>query len=234
MQSVESAQGGVAGEVKNLIFAANGPKPEIVLRDALNNDVEITKNGEHCLTYDRPIPNGLTWRELVAWWAESHPRETEREVGLDLHRRLRSSIDVLESPGEVLIFDCYARLYGTHGFALPVLIPQVYLPFDPRTQRSSRDPLVRQRMDFLLLLPNRKRIVIELDGQQHYSEGDPPAPSPRRYAEMVSEDRKLRLDGYEVFRFGGYETRSEDTARLLVTEFFVALLNVNGYQLKAA
>jgi hypothetical protein len=28
---------GVAGELKNLIFASTGPKPEIVLRDALNN-----------------------------------------------------------------------------------------------------------------------------------------------------------------------------------------------------
>ena len=32
---------GVSGGVKNLIFAANGPKPELVLRDAVNNDVEI-------------------------------------------------------------------------------------------------------------------------------------------------------------------------------------------------
>ena len=28
---------GVAGDLKNLIFAANGPKPRIVLRDAINN-----------------------------------------------------------------------------------------------------------------------------------------------------------------------------------------------------
>jgi hypothetical protein len=34
------------GGVKNLIFAANGPKPELVLRDAVNNDVEIARNGE--------------------------------------------------------------------------------------------------------------------------------------------------------------------------------------------
>ena len=37
---------GVAGELKNLIFAANGPKPRIVLQDAINNVIEITENAE--------------------------------------------------------------------------------------------------------------------------------------------------------------------------------------------
>jgi hypothetical protein len=36
--------GGVRGEMKNLIFAADGPKPRIVLRDAINNDLEIVEN----------------------------------------------------------------------------------------------------------------------------------------------------------------------------------------------
>ncbi len=34
---------GVDGELKNIIFASSGPKPEIVLRDAVNNIVEIVK-----------------------------------------------------------------------------------------------------------------------------------------------------------------------------------------------
>jgi len=48
--------GGVGSPAKNLIFAANGPKPDLVLRDAVNNDVEIVRNGEYCLIYDEPIP----------------------------------------------------------------------------------------------------------------------------------------------------------------------------------
>ena len=58
-------------------------------------------------------------------------------------------------------------------------------------------------MDFLLLLPHGVRIVLEVDGKQHYAEGD--TASPKLYSEMVSEDRRLRLRGYEVYRFGGYE-----------------------------
>jgi very-short-patch-repair endonuclease len=65
-------------------------------------------------------------------------------------------------------------------------------------------------MDFLLLLPNRIRVVIEWDGAQHYADDKVLAnrrryANPRRYAEMMAEDRALRLRGYEVYRFGGHE-----------------------------
>lgn len=46
---------GVPGAMKNLFFAANGPKPEIMLGDAINNDVLIVKNEQFCLVYDRPL-----------------------------------------------------------------------------------------------------------------------------------------------------------------------------------
>lgn len=60
---------GVGGDLRNLIFASTGPKPEIVLRDALNNVIEITKGANTCLVFDRPLPDeGLTWAALVAWW----------------------------------------------------------------------------------------------------------------------------------------------------------------------
>jgi hypothetical protein len=63
--------GGVGTPAKNLIFAANGPKPELVLRDAVNNDIEIVRNGKYCLVYDQPIPaDGLTFSNLIEWWRE--------------------------------------------------------------------------------------------------------------------------------------------------------------------
>jgi hypothetical protein len=45
---------GVSGHYKNLIFAANGPKPELVLADALNNDIHIVKNQDYCLSMISP------------------------------------------------------------------------------------------------------------------------------------------------------------------------------------
>jgi hypothetical protein len=58
---------GVVGDFKNLIFAADGPKPELVLRDAVNNTIEIVKHADRCLVYDRPLPaDGLSWGALVS------------------------------------------------------------------------------------------------------------------------------------------------------------------------
>ena len=50
---------------------------------------------------------------------------------------------------------------------------------------------------------HRNRIVIEIDGKQHYADGD--RASPKLYSEMVKAHREMSLCGYDVYRFGGYE-----------------------------
>jgi hypothetical protein len=69
-----------------------------------------------------------------------------------------------------------ARYAEDGGFDLPALIPQVYLHYDPYSRRSGKQSgaLYRQRMDFLLLGPDPSRIVIELDGLQHYGIANQP------------------------------------------------------------
>lgn len=105
------------------------------------------------------------------------------------------------------MFRYYFTLFRPRlGAALPALIPQVYLHYDPATISQLRQGkrLTRQRMDFLLLLPHRNRVVMEVDGVHHFTEptGEP---SLGKYAEMVRADRDLRLLGYEVYRFGASE-----------------------------
>jgi very-short-patch-repair endonuclease len=78
-----------------------------------------------------------------------------------------------------------------------------------------RAELPRQRMDFLLLLPNSQRIVIEVDGAQHFSR----EPSLAAYYEMVSADRDQRLAGYEIYRFGAKELVGA-AAAALIEHFF--------------
>lgn len=225
VDAYDERHGGVAGEVKNLIFAADGPKPELVLADALSNRVKIVRHAEHCLVYDRPLPsNGLTYAELIEWWRVQKPELSAldaREVGLDLHARLRASLD---SEAEQTLFDVYNRRYKS-SFEIPALVPQVYLHYDPYTVAARvrlgemGSPLARQRMDFLLLFSARRRVVLEVDGKQHYSNDDGAA-SPSRYAGMVREDRRLRQAGYEVYRFGGSEFSNRTAAASMLDEFF--------------
>jgi very-short-patch-repair endonuclease len=219
---------GVEGEAKNLIFAANGPKPDIVLADAINNRIEIVANGEYCLVFDKPIlKTGLMWADLVAWWQQRNPALASQpvEVERNLYRRLYSSLD---SAPERLLFEAYFTAFRSRcGGNPPALVPQVYLHYDPHTikQLGGRGRLKRQRMDFLLLFDNRQRVVLEVDGKQHYSKDG--AADPGLYATMVSEDRQLRLAGYEIYRFGGAELQGDEGKRL-VTSFFEALFERHG------
>lgn len=81
-------------------------------------------------------------------------------------------------------------------------------------------------MDFLLFLPHRKYVVIEIDGKQHYSQNNNAAPN--LYAEMVAEDRRLKLKGYEIYRFGGYEFVNSARAKECIQEFFEALFQFHS------
>ncbi len=213
---------GVRGSMKNLIFAAAGYKPEVVLDDAINNDLRITRNEKNCLVYDRPLgAHGLTWAELAAWWSDRQnlAGKPEREIYLSLHERLDQSLG--NNNAERRILRAYAQRYVQFGPHIAALIPQAYLSLDPYTasQRREPSPLSRQRMDFLLLLPHRVRVVIECDGRQHYAGRDGRA-DPGRYARMMADDRDLRLKGYEVYRFGGAELTDDWAAQRLLGRFF--------------
>lgn len=203
---IKSIRVGVEGKIKNLIFSADGPKPEIVIRDALTNDIEIVKNQEYCLIYDKPISfNGLTWNQLAEWWEEENKYNiilNESEIKKDLYKRLYKTLNDIE---KVFFKYYYSIYYPILREKLPALIPQVYLHYDPYTikQLNGEKRIERQRMDFLMLLSNKERIVIELDGKQHYSDGD--ISSPKLYSNMAKMDRKLKLLGYDIYRFGGYE-----------------------------
>lgn len=218
---------GVDGELKNIIFASVGPKPRIVMTDAINNIIDVVENRDSCLIYDRPLAGpGLTWSDLTEWWRSKISTDAPLDVARDLYRRLYQS---LASPPEKVLFHAYCKRYGGEsGAEAPALLPQVYLHYDPYT-RAERFNQVgeirRERMDFLLLLPNRARVVLEVDGKQHYSEDDGQA-SPAKYSEMMAEDRKIRLRGYEVYRFGGAELMHNNASQELGI-FFDRLLEIH-------
>lgn len=216
---------GIQDSVKNLIFAANGYKPEIVLDDALSNRIKIVKNSEYCLIYNKPIKNtGLLWVDLVEWWAELNKKERNKDTANELNKRLLNSLD---SEAEQKLFKAYYETYSKKlNRELPALIPQIYLHYDPYSiKKYGIQYLLRQRMDFLLLLSNSIRIVIEVDGKQHYS--DENISSPKKYAEMVSLDRDLKLLGYEVYRFGGFELYDKSSENIII-DFFDKLFKKHG------
>jgi len=239
------AQLHVPGTMKSLIFASIGEKLELVFIDTINNDVEIVKNADKILIYDRPLPplGQLLWKDLVAWWQVREGLEDEKLASCELYRWLAQAVRATNSPGEFALFRKYYERFGKQlGDKLPALIPQVYLHYDPYTNRERGDEefLARQRMDFLLMLENRVRIVIEVDGRQHYATADPQSGAyiadPTLYGKTCLEDRRLPLLGYEVYRFGGSEFMDTDPktsviwprSEVTVLDFFDKLLKKHG------
>lgn len=200
--------------IKNIIFAAKY-KPEIVFDDALNNDIRITKNENQCLIYNRPIPpTGVMWNDLVDWYAEEKNIDENREIVFI--KRLCECLDTsfkaqgAKSGPETWMLQAYYNLKKELGKDLPALIPQVYLYYDPQTLKQRGYKLFEhQKMDFLMVFSHKDRVVIEIDGRQHYAEGN--SASPRLYSEMVRAQREMTLFGYDVYRFGGYEFVGADS-----------------------
>lgn len=226
--TVVSLHVGARGRPKNLIFASP-EKPDLRFRDALDNDIEIVTNADKVLVYDRPVGNdGLRWQDLQLWWSEIEGIEDANVAKRSLYTRLRKSLPS-NSPPQMLLFDAFFEGFRSAIPQLPVLLPEVWLHWDPRTVKErGRDAIFGFRMDFLLLLPQGVRIVIEVDGKQHYADADGRA-DVQRYAQMVMADRDLKLAGYEVFRFGAAELQ-QPTAKADVKRFFDALFKRYGVQ----
>ncbi|MEV0936402.1 hypothetical protein ACIBMX_46920 [Streptomyces phaeochromogenes] len=99
-------------------------------------------------------------------------------------------------------------------------MPEVWLRWDHRTvQERGPEALLRSRMDFLLPLPHGQRVVLEVDGSQHYTRDHGRTPDTAKNADMVAADRDLRLRGYELFRFGHDELKRLDAAQNLLRRF---------------
>lgn len=213
---------------KNIIFASP-TKPDIRFRDAVNNDIEIVSNAEECLVYDRPVgAEGLRWRELQQWWTETSKQNDQQLAKKTLYRRLLSCLPK-SSPPQRLLFTSFYGAFGSAIPDLPALLPEVWLHWDPKTvaQRGAQ-ALLNHRMDFLLLLPGGARVVIEVDGVQHYAD-DAGRADTRQYARLVFGDRELKLAGYDVYRFAGAELQSTESS-VMIKAFFEALFKRHAVQ----
>ncbi|MFJ1562188.1 hypothetical protein [Streptomyces mirabilis] len=123
---------GVSGELKNLIFAADGPKPQIVLPDSISNTIRIVKNEQYCLVYDQRHGQGIRQREareqgaertetacripqcVSARSARSGGRGAARRTPADRHARRRAPAwqELMLRPALPRLDDCPAPLPG--------------------------------------------------------------------------------------------------------------------------
>ena len=201
---------------KNLIFASPG-KPDLRFRDAVDNDIEIVTGRKEVLVYDEPIRGALpVARSAILVGAARANRGARSRETEPVPASFEQSTEDIASP-TAAVQSHFSSTFERGYPACPRSSPRFGLHYDPKTVRErGKEALLRQRMDYLMLLPAGVRIVLEVDGQHHYSSDGRAAP--KRYAELVYADRELKLCGYDVYRFGASELKggTGQAARRLV------------------
>ncbi|MFD0034166.1 hypothetical protein ACFVJK_39260 [Streptomyces sp. NPDC127172] len=130
------------------------------------------------------------------------------------------------SEGQKNLFWLYHNIYKNQLCDVPALLPEIWVHWDPKTVRERGvRALQNLRMDFLMLLPGNRRVVLEVDGIQHYTRNGGAEPDSAKYATIMAGDRDLKIRGYEVFRFGHDELRDRERARPVVGDSFRGLLD---------
>nr|BFD88409.1 hypothetical protein StreXyl84_78100 [Streptomyces sp. Xyl84] len=212
---------------RQVIFATL-TKPDIRVSSVLDGDLEVIEQVERAdqvLVYDRVIGNdGLRWRDLLNWWQEKRGITDTSQARSSLFERMRASLPK-ESTGQDNLYWLYYNIYQHEPDDLPALLPEVWLHWDHQTINQRRERAQQHiRMDFLLLMPGLRRVVLEVDGSQHYTDNQGKVPSPSKYAATMAGDRELKFLGYQVYRFGHSELEDRESARPLVADFFSRLL----------
>jgi hypothetical protein len=209
---------------KNLIFASSR-KPDIRFLSAIDNDIEVLGNADERLVYDRPIGHeGLRWQDLQTWWQDTQGMSDDTEAKTSLYARLLACQPAADASPQRHLFRLYHEIYRSRVRALPALLPEVWLHWDPKTVRQrGPEALLRHRMDFLMLLPHGRRVVLEVDGAHHHR-------TAAAYADTVRGDRELKLTGADVYRFGAAELTDLPQARLVVEAFFTDLFDAYEIQ----
>lgn len=175
--------------IRYLIFGATKTKPDIIIRNVLDGNLEVLNNND-VLIYDDDIKDSLTYADFKVWWNKNKYKYSWYNPANQMNTM------------ELRVQEYYKNNFGKDIF--PVLIPQVYLHYDPKDKETRKkykynEALIFQRMDFLIIYKG-KRIIIEIDGKTHTAEN-----SLEHYSKQLEYDRTMKFLGYEVFRLGGYE-----------------------------
>lgn len=192
----------VFSATKYLIFGVSKAKPDIRIKQVLDGDLEVI-NSEDMLVYDEEIGDSLLYKDFNKWWTKNKNKYS----WYDRQKQLQTC--------ELLVQNYYRKNYYKEDH--PVLIPQVYLHYDPKTKAERKncifnEELTFQRMDFLIIYAG-KRIIIELDGSSHFLVDN--KVDLEKYAKQVEYDRTMKFLGYDIFRICNNELLNEKAERTL-------------------
>lgn len=187
---------------KYLVFGVSKTKPDIRIKQVIDGDLEVV-NSDDMLVYDQEIGDSLLYKEFNDWWKRNSKKYCWYETKKQLQEKER------------VVQNFYKANYCAENH--PVLIPQVYLHFDPKSKEERKkckfsESLIFQRMDFLIIYKG-KRIVIEIDGYSHLMTNG--KIDMEKYSQQLEYDRTMKFLGYDIFRICNCELEEKNFEKTL-------------------
>lgn len=126
-----------------------------------------------------------------------------------------SLLQLIQTASEQAFFLHYANMFNMLNENVPLLIPQAWIQWHSKTKQDLRsqssgyaDDLYR--VDFVVFW-KQKRFALLLDDIGHYARkiSSDWIANEERYSQRLKEDRKLRKEGWDVFRISNWEMRDD-------------------------
>lgn len=137
----------------------------------------------------------------------------------------RALINMNQTKSEKLFFTSYGKRFNIANAEVPLLIPQAWIQWHSLSKKELRgvqsihanEPC---RID-LVAFWNNNRYAILVDDISHYAKKDNTEiwiANEEEYSKSLQEDRKLRKEGWNVFRLSNWETRNESMLQEILSD----------------
>ncbi len=147
--------------------------------------------------------------------------------------------NICQTEWEKKLFNFYLENHVMWNENVPILIPQAWIQWHSNTKNELRsnnssyaDDLYR--VDFVAFW-NNKRYAILVDDISHYAKKNYSYwnANEEKYSMRLKEDRKLRKEGWEVFRISNWEIRNEQYISEIIDDlldYFESDMSVDSSQ----
>lgn len=207
--------------VSGLVFASKY-KPACRY-DSHSNIMLYERNDYLYLVFDDTIDEkeGIRNKHLQQWWARN------ANISMTLEERIMQAIPE-KSIYQKIIFSTYKnKIEPILKENTPALLVEVELYHNSYTNKENKNS-EPQRMDFCLVLPNNKKVLIEIDGIQHIGEKDKDGKwiaSEEKYAKQCKFDNEWVLKGNEIYRISNkiFKDMKTEERAAFIENFFILL-----------
>lgn len=180
------------------------PKPDFAI---------TAENGGQSLKFELKTGIGIIWKDVYPCYYFQLFQEA-CGITSSTNLALKKALLVMnQTESEKAFFQSYAKHFSMVERRVPFLIPQAWIQWHSSSKRNliaNKSTLAQElcRVDFVAFWKN-ERYAILIDDISHYAIkiGNRWIADEKAYSKRLQEDRKLRVEGWHIYRISNWEIR---------------------------